>query len=152
MAKETQLNKRLLRKVRNRIAEIPESYDQEVWYAPNGDAPCGTSACLAGETIIAAAPNAKIGASRLKRYYNLPSAGQTPFKFASRIPLRAMNLLGLTPAEAERVFDASGLDSLCVRWPEPFAARFAKAKTNKTRAKVAVAYLDECLKRGKMVW
>lgn len=63
--KESQLNKALLRKVRNRIRKIPESYYQGTWCRADKGAPCGTIACIAGETIICAAPTVEAGIKEL---------------------------------------------------------------------------------------
>lgn len=128
------LNVKLLRKVRNRIAKIPESYDQGAWIIePFSSAPCGTVACLAGEVAICGAPSIKKGIAQFLA---------DPLKAIAR----AEHLLGLT-GKNHGLFaaDASG-------WPEPFASRFRHAATKQQEAQVAVAYLDECIKRGKVIW
>lgn len=61
------LNVKLLRKVRNRIATIPESYDQSRWVQSNDKAPRGTMACLAGEAIICSQPSVGEGIKTLRR-------------------------------------------------------------------------------------
>lgn len=141
------LNKRLLRKVRNRIAEIPESYDQSEFCATNENAPCGTAACLAGETIICAAPTVKQGLNSLRIMMGKFRSASTPA--ATNIGERAAKLLGLTEDEANRMFEGYPVDG---EWPEPFGTQYADSHRPGERAKVAVAYLDECLKRGKVTW
>lgn len=135
------LNKRLLRKVRNRIAEIPESYNQNYFWLDDRDAPCGTVACLAGETIIASKPTVQAGIKSLRRYSN-----ECRLIIEHPIARRAAKLLGLTDDE-RRIFDGVGNG-----WPQPYKGRFQRASTPNQRAQVAVAYLDECLKRGKVMW
>lgn len=137
------LNKRLLRKVRNRIAEIPESYDQNHFYRQEEKSPCGSAECLAGETIISAAPTVKQGIITLRRlngrmWYSISD---------SPVTRRAAKLLGLTVDEAEKMFGGTAEE-----WPSPFRAQFQRAKRPRTKARIAVAYLDECLKRGKVTW
>ena len=138
------LNKRLLRKVRNRIAEIPESYDQSTWMDSSSKSPCGTTACLAGETVIAAAPSIPKGLVVLRRSVR---AFEKANSRDAGIIKKARRLLGLNLEEASDMFDGNA-DG----WPEPFCSRFQECKTQKAKARVAVAYLDECLKRGKVTW
>jgi hypothetical protein len=138
------LNKKLLRKVRNRIAKIPESYDQGQWVSESDRSPCGTAACLAGEAIIVAAPSIQEGIKSLNlavRQYGRASRSDVG------VVKKARTLLGITLDESDAMFDSFG-DG----WPEPYRTRFQRLKTNKAKAKVAVAYLDECLKRGKVTW
>jgi hypothetical protein len=142
MTTERKLNKRLLRKVRDRIAKIPESYSQDHFWLNDKDAPCGTVACLAGETIIVSRPSIKQGLRSLRRLSNIAFCEIADHPIVKR----AGKLLGLSKGEL-MVFDGEAFG-----WPQPYRSRFKQAETNKQRAKVAVAYLDECLKRGKMVW
>lgn len=140
--KEPKLNTELLRKVRDRIAEIPESYNQNNFWLESDKAPCGTVACLAGEAIICSRPTVKQGIRSLRRMDN-----NVYFVGGHPITLRGAKLLGLTESDAALVFDGGG-DG----WPQPYRRRFQRAVQPETKAKIAVAYLDECLKRGKMVW
>lgn len=138
------LNKRLLRKVRSRIAKIPESYDQDEFVRTSRKSPCGAAACLAGETVICNASTVKKGIETLRRMIS----GYGWVSLTSAPPAkRAKKLLGLTESEAYAMFQSEGIG-----WPEPYASKFSKAVRPKTRAKIAVAYLDECLKRGKVTW
>jgi hypothetical protein len=138
------LNKRLLRKVRNRIAEIPESYRQGTWVSDDQKSPCGTVACLAGETIIAAAPSIEKGIQSLKRAVDRFEHGDT---YDSGVVRKARLLLGISIQEATDMFDGYGNT-----WPSPFGERFTSAQRPATKAKIAVAYLDECLRRGRVTW
>lgn len=139
------LNKKLLRKVRNRIAKIPESYRQSDWVKASPKAPCGAAACLAGETIICEADNVQKGIAALNRM--VERGGDSSIGvFWSRVPDRAAKLLGVSPRDAEKIF--AGVPE----WPEPFGKQMRNAKTPTKQATVAVAYLDECLKRGKVIW
>jgi hypothetical protein len=145
-----ELNIELFKKIRDRIAEIPESYDQSAWIQSSDAAPCGTAACLAGEAIICAAPSVKVGIRRLKDADDY-----------DRVPERAAKLLGLPQPnssnsnESGRLFQCGGsLDGDqwydTVDWPEPFRTRFNKSKTNRGRANAAVAYLDWIIKNKRL--
>jgi hypothetical protein len=138
------LNKQLLRKVRNRIAKIPESYYQGAWIESSKKSPCGTTACLAGETIIVSSPSIKRGIDNLQRAV---SRYAESLRSDVGVVRKARLLLGINLTDAEAMF---GLRA--AGWPKPFADRFTRAKTNRQRAKIAVAYLDECLKRGAVTW
>lgn len=144
------LNKQLLEKVRNRIAEMPESYSQENFYAPDSSSPCGTVACLAGETIIVSFPTVTKGIERLKKIWD-DDYGDWDSIADAPVAIEAAKLLGLDEEETETMFAAD------VEWPQPFQNEFNEAMMNSedpTRecARVAVAYLDECLRRGKVTW
>lgn len=141
MLEQPKLNLKLLRKVRDRIAEIPESYDQTKWIMDSAEAPCGAAACVAGETIICDAPTVKQGINTLRSL-----AGRS-----GAISDRASALLGISEEEADVMFDYSYVNHT-VEWPSPFKRRFAAAATPQAQAVVAVAYLDECLKRKAVTW
>lgn len=138
------LNLRLLRKVRNRIAEIPESYYQRDWMRESDAAPCGTVACLAGETVICAAPSVAQGIKDLRRAVRAFERG---FAYDIGVVKKARTLLGISLEDAERMFGGYADE-----WPQPFKGRFERAKRQQTKAKIAVAYLDECLKRKAVTW
>lgn len=131
----TVINRRVIERMIERIKTLPESYDQGAFYVERSDkAPCGTVACLAGEAVICSAATYDLG---LKKLLKLRTLGG--------ISLSAATILRLPYNHELFVSDASG-------WPAPFNKQFAKARTRKTQAKVAVAYLRECLKRGTMIW
>jgi len=140
------LNKRLLRKVRNRIAEIPESYDQGHFCKPSDKSPCGTKACLAGEIIIMSAPTVEMGVKSLQALMRRFRPSDTAS--GTNIAKRAAKLIGRTPDDADSMFEGYPEYS----WPAPFGKRYDRVSSPRARAKVAVAYLDECLKRGKVTW
>lgn len=152
---DTELNIELFKKIRDRIAAIPESYDQESYVRINRDSPCGTAACLAGEAIICAAPTVDLGVRRLKRA-----------DCEDLVPTRAAKLLGLPPPRfhgtRDNLFGADNITARMFRcshnddysgpavfWPEPFASRFNKAKNQRGRARAAIAYLDYIISTGK---
>lgn len=145
--KKTKLNLELLKKVRDRIAEIPESYDQASFYGPDSRAPCGTVACLAGETIIANAKSVKQGIAALKRLAARTDAKDFCGFITPAIPRRAATLIGLTEQEADKMFSGG-----VYGWPEPYKRQFQAAESRTKRAEIAVAYLDECLRRKAVTW
>jgi hypothetical protein len=137
------LNVELFKKIRERIATIPESYDQTTWIADNELAPCGTAACLAGEAIICAAPTVADGIAEPQRL------DESNDQLA--VPLRAAFLLGLTGDYSKRSYEEMGEtnifwgDGRC--WPEPFRS----VLQNGNQAAAAVAYLDHIIETGKIL-
>jgi len=136
------LNKPLIRKMIKRIEAIPEAFDQADFagrWAEGEDRPkppCGTVACLAGEAVICAAPNAKVG---LRRLFRLPYY---------RIPMRAEQLLGLSRSTAF----GDLFDGYADGWPQPFRSQFRSAKTYKGQARAAVNLLKAILRTdGKIL-
>jgi hypothetical protein len=147
--KNQRLNIELFKKIRDRIAEIPEAYDQSVYCRRDDRAPCGTAACLAGEAIICSAPTVGEGVEHLRHYDR-----------RDLIPETAAILLGLPRPmwgygqpprynETARLF-ACHADNV-VFWPEPFASQFQAALNATERAAVAVAYLDHIIETGKVL-
>ena len=145
--KSRKLNVTLLKKIRDRIAEIPESYDQSVYVIESPKAPCGTAACLAGEAIICNARSVEAGIKSLR----LTDA-------KGLVSYRAARLLGLPRpnwgADDEAYNDAAKLfyssSDYKVGWPEPFGSAFNRAKSTKQRAKVVVDYLDHIIETGNI--
>lgn len=146
---KTKLNIELFKKIRDRIAEVPESYDQSLYIRSEPAAPCGTAACLAGEAIICAAKTLKIGVKNLHFYDN-----------KDRVAERAAELLGLPEPDwgagstrhyndTARLF--ASLSESSVIWPKPFAEQFRKARDSRERAAVAVKYLDHIIETGKVL-
>lgn len=147
---ESRLNIELFKKIRDRIAAIPESYDQDYWCEASKAAPCGTTACLAGEAIICAAPTVEQGVEDLRRV-----------NAADRrcgVPNRAAELLGLSGRWAAWVDDdnrvAAGetiiFDADAEGWPDEFRDEFRCADARE-RAEIAVEYLDHIIKTGKVL-
>lgn len=136
------LNKRLLRKVRNRIEKYPDAYNQST-FGEKGDessAPCGTVACIAGHTIIAAAPTPQLGVKTLFR--KLRDGGVS--RYAGK--LLGLELGGID----EHLFTGIPNDS-DYPWPNAkYALQWGRAKTHKQRTRVAIRYLDHILKTGKV--
>lgn len=132
--RDTPLNIKLLKKVRDRIAKIPESYDQSWWATRDVEAPCGTTACIAGEALICSQRSKKAGLQLLWDAMPKWKVGST-----------AQTLLGLTDREADVLFGAG-------TWPEPFRSEYDQVRYHpKARAKVAVAYLDHIIKTGEVL-
>lgn len=140
----SKLNIELLKKVRNRIATVPESYSQRHFVKRSSKAPCGTVCCLAGETIICAAPTISEGVEELKaiEFASAPNDGSP---WSSLIPHRAQELLGLNDSDAWDLFEYAENN-----WPEPFRSQYAAAQSNTERANVAVLLLDQIITTGKV--
>lgn len=142
MAK-SRLNIELFKKVRDRIKTIPESYDQRYWLGTSKRAPCGTVACLAGETIICSAPSVEDGIRKLRR---MDDRGID-------IPSEAARLLGLKGDywsldmdQETAIFLGRGQG-----FPEPYRADYRRARSRTAKAKVVVAFLNHVIKTGKVL-
>lgn len=145
MSKKQKLNIELLKKVRARIALIPRSYDQEVYIRHTKTSPCGTAACIAGETVIVSAPSLKLGIQTLE-----------DIDERADVSGYAAKLLGLNDEESRVLFCGSPAGCSdpkcdCASWPQPFAAQYNKARNANTRAAAAVAYLDHIIETGKVL-
>lgn len=139
------MNIELLQKVRDRIAEIPDSYYQQKWIANSPTAPCGTMACLAGEIIICAAPSVKKGVAELRKLRRDKSVSEyAEFIYGATVPRRAAELLGISEDDAYKMF-ANGDD-----WPRGF--ELDQDLPQREQAEVAVRYLDECIRREQVTW
>jgi hypothetical protein len=146
----SKLNIELFRKIRERIAAIPQSYDQESWAEPDRFSPCGTVACLAGHAIICNAPTVEQGLDDL---YTLKE--HDPL-FA--IPDRAAELLGLRGSWRALVDEHNvvvagetvmfGTDA--EYWPDSYKEMFQEDERAE-KAKAAVAYLDHIIETGKVL-
>lgn len=142
MSRKRRLNIELLKKVQKRIKTIPESYDQKYWVGGSSRAPCGTVACLAGETIICAAPSVEAGIRKLR---SMDDKGVD-------IPNTAARLLGLngnywySNLENEtKIFLGNGHG-----FPEPYRTEFRKARKKIDKAEVVARYLGRVIKTGKV--
>src|SRR5689334_13988853 len=113
---ETRLNIELFKKIRERIATIPESYNQRSWITTNKKSPCGTAACLAGEAIICAAPSIETGITELRQLWE---------ECETDIPEKAAELLGLEGDYwAHDGGETEIFNSIANRWPEPYRTQF----------------------------
>lgn len=130
---ETKLNLELFQKVRERIATIPESYNQSRWIVRKRTSPCGYAACLAGETIICAAPTVEAGIRKLNRMMK-----DEELEADYAIPNLAGELLGLDGDYRDFQSEYDIFTSTADRWPEPFKAQFLGGD----QSGAAVAYLD----------
>lgn len=140
----SKLNIALLKKVRNRIKRIPESYNQEKWYGRSIASPCGTVACLAGETIICAAPTVVQGINDLRELAN-SNHDDVPVQAAKLLGLRGNYFSGVNEGQT-KIFRGGGYG-----FPEPYRTQYQKARTRKDKAAVTVAYLDHVIATGKIL-
>ncbi len=128
------MNTAVVRRMIKRLRAVPESYDQSAFVVEESDeAPCGTVACLAGEAVICSETTITKGIK---------------LAFSGDIDLleRAEEVLGLTGLNhGVFSFNAAG-------WPKPFNDQFAATDSREAKARVAIAYLTEALKRGTMIW
>jgi len=143
------LNIELFKKIRERIATIPESYDQEQWITRTPKAPCGYAACLAGEAIICNAPTVEQGIAELR---SLKESDKNDV-----IPARAAALLGLS-GSWKRFIESGGddveiagesiiFDGHADHWPREYRSQFHDGD----EAGAAVAYLDHIIETGKVL-
>lgn len=142
------INKKLLRKVIERIETTPESYAQDQWECsaityneianevfqrlPRPAPECGTVACLAGEIIICSEPTIQQGIQKLREM----DGGYREAAGA---------LIGIDPRDTWGVFSASAIG-----WPSQFRDEFDRAMTYRDQARAAVNYLKHILKTGKV--
>jgi hypothetical protein len=144
---KNRLNIELFKKIRDRIASIPESYNQDNWWLPTQRSPCGTAACLAGTAIICNAPTVAEGVAQLKRLYRID-------KYRA-VPRNAAELLGLTGDwdahidhdDDEAAGETLMFDADAAYWPHPFGRMFYRGD----EAEAAVAYLDYIIETGKVL-
>lgn len=147
MAQKRKLNIELFKKVRDRIAAIPESYDQRTYYSKSDTAPCGTVCCIAGEAIICSAPTIAEGVANLheisSRHRSVASTGA--------------RLLGLIGDDehyyfldfdhpARRLFHEAPHQA----WPEPFRSQWLEAAQDE-EPRIAIAYLDHIIETGRVL-
>lgn len=138
---ESRLNIELFKKIRDRIASIPESYDQDYWVERSTESPCGTVACLAGHTIICNAPTLERGLSDLNRL-----KAKDPMY---AVPRKAARLLGLTGNWRKYAYDhdreAGGetiiFDVDAEGWPKLFRDQFREGRGSE-KSDAALNYLD----------
>ena len=126
------INRVLMKKVAARLRRLrhEKHYDQESWAIKT---PCGTAACIAGHTLIAAG----LSPVQLIKFHldiNSPS-----------IEDAAQGLLGLDSGQSCDLFWPSGL-----LWPEEFAERFRNAKRRRERLSRIAADLLDAVADGKV--
>lgn len=140
----SELNIELFKKVRERIATVPESYNQRVFVEDSRIAPCGTVCCIAGETVICAASTVSEGVTNLKLMDDLTAPDGS--QWVSLIPHTAQQLLRLSDKEAKALFEFAENG-----WPEPFRGRYMDTSDDTDRANVAVLLLDHIIATGKVL-
>ncbi len=141
------LNVKLLRKVKKHILAEPKRFvmwalvqrkdETQLQFMSDGlgdafvdFAPCGTAACIAGWTVLL-------------------EDGMKTKKKDSRIWSRAAKLLGLDDRwrkgeapQTSKLFETG-------EWPKKLEARYNRAKTQKTRVKIAAERIDQFIKEYK---
>lgn len=60
---------------------------------------------------------------------------------------KARLLLGLNREDAYAMFSGSASG-----WPAPYEGRYRRSVRRSTQTKIALEYINECLKRGKVTW
>lgn len=143
------MNIELFKKIRERIATIPQSYDQRTYYTPTTVAPCGTVCCLAGEAVICAAPTVEDGVNNLRSLSRGIATGTVATAAARLLGLISedQNYFGLSDTHpARRLFSESPHQA----WPEPFRSQWLNAD-DEQEAQIAVAYLDHIISTGKVL-
>lgn len=130
----TEINKSLFRKVRNKILQTPESYDQTVFGRKSHKAPCGTAACIFGWAAILS----DTFDQEYVNHYGKYADGAGIYGGARRA-------LGLTPDEGGIVANYRG-----AHWPEPYGSNFRAAKTEAEKARAAADYLNYIIRTGKV--
>lgn len=145
--RETKLNIELFKKIRERIATIPESYDQSDWIQSSVKSPCGAAACLAGEAIICAAPTVEQGVGELKQLSKQEDRN-------AAVPDRAAELLGLQGSwelYCETEDEGDGGEALIFDpnarfWPEDLREQFRDGE----EADAALGLLDRIIATGEV--
>lgn len=156
-SKEQQgLNIELLKAIRDKIASTPEAYDQETWGRKDGQAPCGTAACIAGWACVLSEQVSIEEARKLGRDGEIVRGGDVV-----HVSDAARQALGLDDREADVLFtalpegewedyDDAGGDVFSGGWPEPFATQWRTCRTDQQSA-IAVSYLDHIIETGKVL-
>ena len=137
------LNKKLFRKIRDKIARdgAKGAYDQGTFGRNSDQAPCGTAACIAGWACL------MTGELTLRGLIRIGDNGDT-----DRIVKRAKRVLGLTIKEADHLFTGSpGDDGFGDAWPEPYKSQWERVGSPKARANVAIRYLNHIIETGKVL-
>lgn len=129
------INYKLLRRVREQILREPRQFFMDWWTTRDARAVrlkkgeeipnCGTAACIAGWAVAL-------------------SRGKTPKQIArlEHIPEIGRKELGISDAQAERLFDASPFGE----WPGQFRDFWQTAKTPIQRARIAARRINHFIK------
>lgn len=131
---KSKINVALLAKVRDHILEEPRRYRQSTWGRRNALVPCGTAACIAG------------WAANLGGAFTLEELREGP----TETGILAQQLLGLTTAEANILFESPHLS----RWPERYRVPFNEAwyaDDAEAMARIAADYLNHIINTGKVL-
>jgi len=126
-------NKRLLLKAAQRIEDAPASFSMSTYRSKDHKAPCGTVACLAGEIIIASGKDVKEGLARL---WDVESG---------EVASTAARMIGMPELEPMGVFGATAR-----AWPKPYQTNYNKARSKRSQANAASAFLRYLADGGKV--
>jgi hypothetical protein len=129
---KNELNVKLLKRIQKAIKEEPRRLNMNWWVTTDDeDAPCGTSACIAGYAVILSRipkqVTTKIWVSVAKR------CEHSDFRHDSQ------KLLGLNGNQATRLFDETN-------WPEQFSDAYQKTSNRKKKAAIAIKRIDFFIK------
>lgn len=129
------INKELFAKVRDKILQVPDAYDQGA-YGVKAETPCGTRACIAGHALI------ESGFCTPEELNDRKHRGNVTF---FSVHGEAQKLLGLSEAEGYALLgSAVGED-----WKEPFSSRFLDASSSsEDEARVAADYINYIIRTG----
>ena len=122
MRKKTTLNVRLLRRVARRLLADPRRYDQSLYFFRSST--CGATGCIAGWAVHLSEDTA----AGLNSFY-----------------ARASRLLGLSEDQANNLFSRYPERG----WPQPFAARWSRAKSRRGQAQVAHDRIEHLIATGE---
>lgn len=129
------INKRLFTRIKKTILHKPASFDMDKWGGEREGkwGPCNTTFCIAGHAAVATGCTIKNTAGLWH--------GEVDFYKAGRkvdAETRGRKALGLTKAQGDALF-------FTYNWPERFQVRWEKAKTLRTKARIAAAVIDAFL-------
>lgn len=122
------MNVKKLRKLQRWILAEPLRFDMRHWVnrdlAKERHTPCGTVGCLAGMAVH--------------------MEGRDPYEAQWRVQDEAEEILGLDRETSNRLFFTESMHPLrkAEKWPPKFDRAYAKAKTPRGRARVAVRRID----------
>lgn len=132
---------RLLRRVKKHILEEPRRLDMSDWVETSKVSPCGTTACIAGWTLLLKLPPKERRAvlvepdAYVKR--DMLTAGERAMFLE-----HAENALELDRCQSMRLFYDDN-------WPKGFDRAFDKACSRKARAQVTADRIEHFIKTGE---
>lgn len=137
---KTKLNTELLKAIREKIATVPQAYDQGTYARASDVAPCGTAACIAGWACVLSGAMSTDGLRKAEEEGEQEMIHET-----------AQTALGLNNGDAERLFDGNPSDEYeGYGWPEPFKGQWLNWPPS-DRPQIAVAYLTRIIETGEVL-